>query len=77
MFAAESVLKQPDPNASFIIQADATDVAVGAVFLQRNNQGVLCVYTSQKHIGTECQWAVWGKEAYTVCWALLAWRHFL
>lgn len=49
MFAAEPILKQPDPTTPFVIQADATDVAVGAVLLQKNDQGVLqpCAYTSK------------------------------
>lgn len=79
LFAAEPVLKHRDPNTPFIIQADACDVAVGAVLLQRNEQGTLepCAYTSQKLTETERWWVVWEKEAYAVCWALLTWRHFL
>lgn len=38
-FMAELVLKNPDPNGSFVIQADAN--YVGVVFLQKNEQWVL------------------------------------
>lgn len=46
----EPVLKHPNPNAPFIIQVDVSDVAVGAILLQKNEQGVLqsCTYTSKK-----------------------------
>lgn len=56
LFAAEPVLKHPDPNAAFIIEGDASDVAMGAVLLQRNNQDTLqlCAYTSKKLTDTEC-----------------------
>ncbi|ETE60370.1 hypothetical protein L345_13890, partial [Ophiophagus hannah] len=55
LFAKEPVLKHPDPKQPFIIQADASDVAVGAVLLQRNNQWNLqpCAYTSCKLTDTE------------------------
>lgn len=73
LFAAEPVLKHLDPNAPFVIQADASDVAVRAVLLQKNKQGALqpCAYTSQKLTKTEQWWTVWEKEAYMVRWAFL------
>ncbi|XP_013927877.1 PREDICTED: stomatin-like protein 2, mitochondrial, partial [Thamnophis sirtalis] len=40
LFAEESVLKHPDMDAPFVVQADASDVAVGAVLLQANSQGL-------------------------------------
>lgn len=54
-------------------------MTVGAVLLQRNAKGELqpCVYVSLKLSEMERQWAIWEKEAYTVCWALLTWRQFL
>lgn len=36
LFTAEPVLKHPDPMKSFVIQADANDVALGAVLLRKN-----------------------------------------
>ncbi|XP_060539018.1 uncharacterized protein LOC132709560 [Pantherophis guttatus] len=79
LFAKEPVLKHPDPEQPFVIQADASDVAVGAVLLQKNNQGDLqpCAYTSRKLTDTERRWAAWEKEAFAVRWALLTWRHLL
>lgn len=66
LFAAEPVLKHPNPEEPFMIQADASDVAVGAVLLQHNEEGNLqpCVYTSRKLNETEWQLVVWEKEAF-------------
>lgn len=54
----ELVLKDPDPKKPFLIQADANDVAVHAVILQKNQEGQLqpCAYTSKKLTETEQQW---------------------
>lgn len=55
LFTKELVLKHPDPDQPFVIQADASDVAVGAVLLQNNKRGELqpCAYTSRKLTNTE------------------------
>lgn len=60
LFAREPVLKHPDPTQAFIVQADASDVAVGAVLLQKNGQDQLqpCAYTSRKLSPTEREWAI-------------------
>lgn len=78
LFAKEPILKHPDPERPFIIQADANDVAVAEVLLQRNAEGNLkpCTYTSKRLTETEQRWVVWEK-AYVARWALLTWRHFL
>lgn len=79
LFAAEPVLKHPDLNDPFVIQADTSNVAVGAALLQKNEQDDLqpCTYTSRKLTETKHRWAVLEKEAYTTQWVLLTWRHFL
>lgn len=79
LFAAEPVLKHPVMDELFIVQADASDAAVGAVLLQTNADGQLqpCAYTSRKFSDTERRWAIWEKEAFAVRWALLTWRQFL
>lgn len=79
LFTAEPALKHPDLDESFVIQADASDMAMGGVLLQKNAKGELqtCAYTSCKLSETEWWWAVWEKEAYVIRWALLMWRQFL
>lgn len=63
----------------FIIQADASNIAVGAVLLQHNKEGILqpCAYKSRKFMCTEQNWAIWEKEAFAVKWVLQTWRHLL
>ncbi|KAK9410979.1 hypothetical protein NXF25_002154 [Crotalus adamanteus] len=79
LFAKEPILMHPDPDKQYIVQADASDVAVGAVLLQRNNNSELqpCAYTSRKLTETERRWAIWEKEAFAIKWALVTWRHLL
>lgn len=81
-FFCQAVTKSPGPRITLHhpgFQADASNVAVGAVLLQENEQGKFqpCAYILKKLTDTEQQWAVWEKEAYAACWALLTWHHFL
>lgn len=65
LFPAEPVLKYPYPNTPFVIQADASDMAVGSVLLQKNQQGTLqlpCTYASKKLSYAEYRWAVWERK---------------
>lgn len=50
LFAEEPVLKHTNPEEPFIIQVNASNMAVGSVLLQKNRKGKLqpCTYTSQK-----------------------------
>ncbi|KAK9395591.1 hypothetical protein NXF25_018952 [Crotalus adamanteus] len=79
LFTKEPILLHPDPEQPFIVQADVSDIAVGAVLLQQNPTGTLqpCAYTSRKLTETKRAWAVWEKEAFAVKWALSTWRHLL
>ncbi|KAK9401814.1 hypothetical protein NXF25_010170 [Crotalus adamanteus] len=75
LFAKEPVLRHPDPSVPFVVQVDASDVAVGAVLLQKNDSRALqpCAYTSRKFTMAERSWAVWEKEAFAIRWALATW----
>lgn len=79
VFSKELILKHSDISKPFVIQADASDIAVGTVLLQKNIQGQLqpCAYTSWKFTPTERNWTGWEKEAYAIKWALQTWRHLL
>lgn len=65
LFAREPVLLHPNPDLLFIVKADASAIAVGAVLLQNNGQGTLhpCAYISRKLADTEQAWVIWEKEA--------------
>ncbi|XP_026546660.1 vomeronasal type-2 receptor 26-like [Notechis scutatus] len=79
LFAQELALKHPDISLPLVIQAESSDVAIGAVLLQKNLAGTLqpCAYTSQKFNSSENNWAIWEKEAFALQWALITWRHLL
>lgn len=60
LFAAEPVLKHPNVEEPFMNQMDTSDVAVEAVFLQKNGERKLhpCAFTSRKLNETKRWWAV-------------------
>lgn len=68
LFAAKLTLRHPNPAEPSIIYADASNVAAGAVLLQKNERRKLqpCTYTSQEVTDTERRWTVWAKETYVV-----------
>lgn len=69
LFTVEPILKHPNPEKPFAIQADASVLAlVGKVLLQKNGKGEVqpCTYTSHKLSETKRHWAIWEKKAYTV-----------
>lgn len=50
LFSAESVLKHPESVLKpFIIQLDASDIAVGAVLVQENNEEKLCIHIEETY----------------------------
>lgn len=57
LFAIEPILKHLHPDKPFVIQADASNVAMGAVLMQINGRGELqpCVYMSSKLSDAERQ----------------------
>lgn len=67
----------PDERLTFIIQVDASDVAMVAVMLQEGKDGQLhpCAYVSKKFTTMERNWSVWDKEAGAV--KLTLWYHLL
>lgn len=68
LFANEPKVRYPDPNEPFIIQAEASDVAVGGDLLPKKPTGsliALCLHFL-KLSNAERRWKVWEKEAYAV-----------
>lgn len=57
VFTAEPILKHFDPDDPFTIQADASNVAMGAILLQKDQQGHLqpCTYTPKQLFDAECK----------------------
>lgn len=78
-FALEPSLVHVDPTQQLVVQVDASDVAVGAVLLQRDSTGPLKpgAYLSKKFSEAEQNWSTWEKEAFAIKLALIEWQHWL
>ena len=72
------VLTIPDVNRPFVVSADASGFAIGAVLSQDHGHGLQPVaYMSQKLSPTACKWAVHVQEMFAVFQAMKLWRHYL
>ncbi|ETO00778.1 hypothetical protein RFI_36662, partial [Reticulomyxa filosa] len=72
------LLRHPKQNDPFIVQCDASEVAVGAALLQIHD-GVLVPieFISKKFDKHQLNWHTSEKELYSVIYALQKWRHYL
>ena len=62
----------------FIIKADASDYAMGAVLLQLQNKRLVPIeFWSKTFQTTQVNWAIWRKELYAIILALEKWRALL
>ncbi|GJP36998.1 hypothetical protein CLOM_g21459 [Closterium sp. NIES-68] len=72
------VLILPDPEHDYVIEADASDQAVGAVLMQDQGNGLqLIAYLSKKLHGAELNYPIHDKEALAIVIAFKAWRCYL
>jgi hypothetical protein len=73
------VLAFVDTSKPFLIDADASDRAVGAVLSQRDAQGSLrpVAFTSRKLREEELWFPVEEKETLAIIHALTSWRHYI
>ncbi|GJP73241.1 hypothetical protein CLOP_g3985 [Closterium sp. NIES-67] len=72
------VLILPDPERDYVIEADASDQAVGAVLMQDQGNGLQPItYLSKKLHGAELNYPIHGKEALAIVIAFKAWRCYL
>ncbi|KAJ1081363.1 hypothetical protein NDU88_001545 [Pleurodeles waltl] len=79
-FSTAPVLTHPDADRPFIVEADASDVAIGAVLSERNKDtGQLhpVAYMSQKLNEAEQNYVIAEKELLVICDAFKEWRHHL
>ncbi|GJP74691.1 hypothetical protein CLOP_g5239 [Closterium sp. NIES-67] len=69
------VLILPDPERDYVIEADASDQAVGAVLMQDQGNGLQPIaYLSKKLHGAELNYPIHDKEALAIVIAFKAWR---
>ncbi|GJP67944.1 hypothetical protein CLOP_g24702, partial [Closterium sp. NIES-67] len=72
------VLILPDPERDYVIEADASDQAVGAVLMQDQGNGMQTIaYLSKKLHGAELNYPIHDKEALAIVIAFKAWRCYL
>ena len=73
------ILTHPDVSRPYILYTDASDKAVGAILVQRDEHGVEKVisYLSHKLSGAQLNWATIEKEAYAVLYALKKFHAYL
>ncbi|KAJ1155054.1 hypothetical protein NDU88_007790 [Pleurodeles waltl] len=79
-FSTAPVLTHPDADQPFIVEADASDVAIGAVLSQRNKDtGQLhpVPYMSRKLNKAEQNYVIAEKELLVIRDTLKEWRHHL
>ncbi|CAI7839865.1 unnamed protein product, partial [Closterium sp. NIES-54] len=72
------VLILPDPEKDYVVEADASDQAVGAVLMQDHGNGLQPIaYLSKKLHGAELNYHIHDKEALAIGVAFKAWRCYL
>ncbi len=78
-FANPPVLAHVDLNQPFIVEADASDFALGAALLQVDVKGQLhpVAYYSRKFLPAEINYEIYDKELLAIVNAFEHWRHFL
>ncbi|GJP71623.1 hypothetical protein CLOP_g2439, partial [Closterium sp. NIES-67] len=68
----------PDPARDYVIEADASDQAVGADLMQDQGNGLQPIaYLSKKLHGAELNYPIHDKEALVIIIAFKAWRCYL
>ncbi|CAI7887829.1 unnamed protein product [Closterium sp. NIES-53] len=72
------VLILPDPEKDYVIEADASDQAVGAVLVQDQGKGLQPIaYLSKKLHGAELNYPIHDKEALAIITGFKTWRCYL
>lgn len=72
------VLQPPDFSKPFIINTDASELAVGAVLMQDHGEGPQPVaYYSRRHTPAERKYSARDKELLAIVAALREWRHLV
>ncbi|CAI7749116.1 unnamed protein product [Closterium sp. NIES-53] len=72
------VLILPDPEKNYVIEADASDQAFGAVLMQDQGKGLQPIaYLSNKLHGAELNYPIHDKEALAIITAFKTWQCYL
>ncbi|ESK83204.1 reverse transcriptase-rnase h-integrase [Moniliophthora roreri MCA 2997] len=78
-FLSEPVLLMPDTDKPFVIEADASKWATGAVLCQQGSDGEWhpCRYLSKSFSPTERNYEIYDRELLAITRALTEWQHYL
>ena len=79
-FMTAPVLRMPDVNKPFVLQMDASNRAIGAVIMQKDENGELhpCGYLLKALTPTQSNWQIYDRELFTIYYALYEeWRYLL
>ena len=79
-FTSAPILIMPDPERQFVVEVDASDVGVGAVFSQRSATDQKlhpCAFFSRRLTPAERNYDIGNRELLAVKLALEEWRHWL
>lgn len=77
--SSSPVLKLPNLQAEFILRTDASDIALGAILLQKDSEGIKrpVAYISRKLLDREKNYSVIEKECLSIVWAVQKFRKYL
>jgi len=78
-FCSASILRHADVEKQFILETDASDVAVGAVLSQLSDDNEIrpVAYFSKQLKPAECNYDIYDRELLAVFLAMKNWRHLL
>uniref|UniRef100_A0A0W0FI80 RNA-directed DNA polymerase n=1 Tax=Moniliophthora roreri TaxID=221103 RepID=A0A0W0FI80_MONRR len=78
-FLLEPILVMPDVDKPFVIEADASKWATGAVLRQKGVDGEWhpCGYLSKSFSPAERNYEIYDRELLAIYRALMEWRHYL
>ena len=73
------VLALPDPDLPYVLQTDASDIALGGVLMQIKKDGsrVVIAYLHHKFNKVEQRWPIHERELYGLVHSLRKYRHYL
>ncbi|XP_026010656.1 uncharacterized protein LOC113013730 [Astatotilapia calliptera] len=80
LFTSAPVLQHPDPNKSFVLEVDTSDIAVGAILSQRTGPRAKlkhCAFFSRRLSPAERNYCVGDRELLAIKLALEECRHLL
>ena len=75
--ATSPVLCLPDFELQFVVTADASDVAIGAILEQDFGSGLQPIaFSSRKLNATEIRYSAYERELLGIVWAIGQWKHY-